>query len=649
MSEATDSSIRWHSLPDWFRRLATQERGSVLLETAKFDAENFRTLLFRNPIDELAAKTVEDVLNILDQIDHHVEEGRYVAGFVSYECGEVFQNFSTFSETTRSPTPLIRMGVFNTPLTFDHRYGTIDGTIPSRSFEAGNDDSSEAQVEDVSLHISEQEYAEKISEIHEYLAAGHSYQVNFTDRVTGMFAGSRMALYRGLLQCQPVSYAAFMNYGEYQILSFSPELFYRTKNGRVTVRPMKGTWPRGVRLEDDEQAAQSLRNDEKNRAEHVMIVDLLRNDVGKVSELGSVKVDTFMQVESYRTLHQLTSTISGTLATNRRPTQILQSLFPSGSITGAPKRRTMEIIRELEQSPRGVYTGAIGWMGPHDQSCFNVAIRTLLLEGKRFTMGVGGGIVVDSDAIAEYQECQLKASFVKRLGTSFQLFETMLADGRVIELLESHLKRLRKSAAYFQIPLDESQLREELFRVLFANTHTKTRVRLSLDEHGQFQISASPLDVTKWSGRIFLASHRTDPSNVFLHHKTTNRLQYNLALEEARRNGFDEVLFVNELGMVTEGAISNIFLSLGGFIVTPDESSGLLPGVFRRSILDRSAAIENRPISLQELLRAEHIWYCNALRGCRTVQTIMDQQDRVLWVQSAAKLPDHWTDLELGK
>jgi len=640
MSEAPDSSRPWHPLPDWFRDLAAQERGSVLLETAKFDAGNSRTLLFRNPVVELIAHSAGDVASVLDQIDRHVKEGRYVAGFVSYECGEIFQNLKTLSGRTSDSVPLIQMGVFHAPLVFDHRPGRIQGDVPNPLAKAGKDDVKTAHVEDAVFQITEPEYGDKFRRVQDYLAAGHSYQVNFTDRVTGTFSGSPMALYRGLLDGQPVPYAAFIDCGAYQILSLSPELFYRTENGSITVRPMKGTWRRGASLEDDEQAVQKLQNDDKNRAEHVMIVDLLRNDIGKICQMGTVHVRQLMRVESYRTLHQMTSTITGTLAGDKSPSQVFSSLFPSGSITGAPKHRTMQIIQELEQQARDVYTGAIGWFGPDGNACFNVAIRTLLTRKQQFTLGVGGGITAYSDAAGEYAECKLKASFLRRKEHDFRLIETMRAEGTTVFLLDAHLQRLQKSAAYFQIPFDERRLRNEIAEHLKANAQGQMRVRLTLDSWGGSVLSVAPLDVVPWWGQILLSSLRTEASDIFLHHKTTNRMRYDIALEDARKNGFDEVLFMTRQGLVTEGAISNIFLRIDGAIVTPDEKSGLLPGIFRQSALARLPGSQSRPVSLEDLCTAERIWFCNALRGCRAVRKIVDEERRTLWTAPADATED---------
>lgn len=416
--------------------------GSVLLETAKFDAQNYRSLLFTGPVRQFVGWTPKDARAVFAEVDHHLQQGSFVAGFVSYECGEALQGIPPRPQEAKAAVPLIAMGVFTAPTIFDHRTGQVQGGAPTISEHSRQ----AAAVVQAGLQITAAAYEQQIHRIQDYLAAGHSYQVNFTDSVQGMFTGSHLDLYETLLARQPVSYAAFVNLVGQQVLSFSPELFYRVQDGSIRVRPMKGTWPRGRNTAEDEYAARSLKIDEKNRAEHITIVDLLRNDLGKVCELGSVQVNALMRVERYRSLHQMTSDISGRLLPHLKPAEVFQNIFPSGSITGAPKRRTMEIIQETERAARGVYTGAIGYFAPQNEACFNVAIRTLLVQGTTFTLGVGGGVTLDSTPSGEYAECKLKAAFLTQSGPEFHLFETMRAVSGSAPRLESHLQRMRDSA-----------------------------------------------------------------------------------------------------------------------------------------------------------------------------------------------------------
>jgi para-aminobenzoate synthetase/4-amino-4-deoxychorismate lyase len=386
-----------------------------------------------------------------------------------------------------------------------------------------------------------------------------------------------------------------------------------------------------VNLADDLRAAEMLRNDPKNCAEHVTIVDLLRNDLGRVCKLGSIRVEQLMQVERYNTLHQMTSSISGTLDVHKAPSEVFKALFPSGSITGAPKRRTMEIIRELERNARGVYTGAIGWFGPDGDACFNVAIRTLFTKMDRFTLGVGGGITADSDSAEEYKECQLKASFLQKAELEFHLIETMRASTGSIPLLDGHLQRISSSAQYFQIPFDEHAIRAEIEKNLADHIDPELRVRLTLEQDGQWKLAVSAFTEVPWSGRVLLSTDKTTSYDVFLHHKTSNRQIYEAALKDAVKDGFDEVLFTNQDGFVTEGAITNIFLLLDGTLITPDVSCGVLPGVQRNHILSTVPNSQSCKVSLADLLAADRIWVCNALRGIRPVTSISDQHGKILW------------------
>ncbi len=618
----------WQPLPHSFRAAAASLCGAVLLETAKFDAENFRSFLFLELEAELTAWTEQEIGAVFEAIDEHLKRGRYVAGFVSYECGAVLNGINPLRLKATEELPYIRMGVFQSPIIFNHRTGIVTGSRPA---DVAMEQAQPAEVYRAELQIEEKDYEQRICTIQEYLAAGHSYQVNFTNRISGAFTGTPLGLYQQVLSQQPVSFAALLSDAGRQILSFSPELFYRTQGGRISVRPMKGTWPRGRNVAEDQEARHTLRSDEKNRAEHITIVDLLRNDLGRVSELGSVVVDTLMRVERYRTLHQMTSDISGTLQSGQSASEIFRALFPSGSITGAPKRRTMQIIEKTERTARGVYTGSIGYFSPRGEACFNVAIRTLLVEKNSFVLGVGGGITADSTARAEFEECRLKASFLTARWPEFYLLETMRGEDDAIPRLDLHLGRMRDSALSFEIAFDEAAIRRDLDRCLPRGNIREARVRLSLEQNGRWSIEVSPLEVARWSGKVLLWPEPVCASNIFLQHKTSNRSLYRSALLEAQQRGFDEVLFQNEEGSVTEGAISNVFASVRGRIITPDTSCGLLPGIERGKILESHSDVKACIVDLSDLVDAEEIWLCNALRKNRSVTQIADTQGNTLW------------------
>jgi para-aminobenzoate synthetase/4-amino-4-deoxychorismate lyase len=412
-----------------------------------------------------------------------------------------------------------------------------------------------------------------------------------------------------------VAYSALLNVAGYHILSLSPELFFRIEGDRIVTRPMKGTMPRGLDVAEDEKAARRLQRDEKNRSEHVMIVDLLRNDLGRICTMGSVRVEDIFSIEKYETLLQMTSTVTGTLRRGLSYYEIFRAMFPSGSITGAPKIRTMQIIHELEQLPRGIYTGAIGHISPDGSSTFNVAIRTLVLKDGEARMGVGGGIVADSVPSDEYRECLLKTEFLVRPTRNFQLIETILWDGD-FSLLAMHLDRLESSAKYFSFPCDRGAISAQLIEAsnLF-RSEQRYRVRLLLNATGNATVSATEYTLDAPTGLIRLSTHRTSSKDVFLRHKTTQRNLYESQYAEARANGFEDTIFLNERDEITEGAISNIFIRQSGSLLTPPLSSGVLPGVFRRHLLETTAGADEHVLKLADLQSADAVFLCNSVRG----------------------------------
>lgn len=620
----------WHSLPSIFRVLAASSPNAVLLETAKPDGGAQRSFLFLEPYDQLIAWTAEDLDDVLRKIDQYLSSKAFVAGFFHYECGERFVGIKAEpSPSAPASEPIAWLGVFNAPVEFNHSTGSIRGTLPSLQRESlPQEDRPSIRVGDIGIHP--KEYLARFERIQQYLHAGDTYQVNFTDRIHGTTASTPLAVYEYLLKQQPVPYAALVNRASGALLSFSPELFFRTSHRRITVRPMKGTWGRGRNLVEDREAAHRLVRDEKNRSEHVMIVDLLRNDLGRICEFGSIHVERLFHAERYKTLFQMTSTISGTLLQDLPPSAIFKSLFPSGSITGAPKRRTMEIIRELERHPRGIYTGSIGYFGPDGESCFNVAIRTMEFSGPGFRFGVGGGITAGSDVKEEYEECRLKAAFLTRQVQPFSLIETMRAQCG-IPLLDLHMRRLAESAEYFDIQCDTRRLRHELTDAARECGSIESRIRVELDHSGVWKITASPLNHPRWDGRLLLADERISSRDVFRHHKTTNREMYDRHFDLARNSGFDEVLFLNEHEALAECAISNVFLHIDGRWATPALTCGVLSGVFRTKLLKALGPVKECELHLEDVRRANTIITCNALRGVRSVQQIETPAGEVIW------------------
>ena len=611
---------RWTRLPDHLYTIVAESPGAVLLETARFDASNQCSYLFLNPVRAISVNQLSEVPQLFAEIEQATADGFYVAGYMSYECGYHFQGLSAIAPK-HGGLPLAWFGIYSKPIVFDHLHGTfnepellpVDAQKPSTV--------TNAVAGDIALEIDTDEYCAKILEIKERIASGDTYQVNFTDKVSFRPAASPATVFGKLANQQPVAYSAFINVAEHHVLSLSPELFFRMDSGKIVTRPMKGTMPRGLDLTEDQQAAARLKSDEKNRSEHVMIVDLLRNDLGRICTTGSVQVEDIFSVEKYETLLQMTSTVSGKLHGGIGYYDIFRSLFPSGSVTGAPKIHTMEIIRELERGPRGVYTGAIGFIAPGGNAVFNVAIRTLVLTARQAQMGVGGGIVADSIPEEEHRECLLKAAFLTKTRPEFQLIETMLWEKEFL-LLSMHLDRLELSAAYFNFQFDrqavESQL-NELAATFIANKSYK--VRLLLNAEGNTTVESAELNKEQSSLSILLSQERVSSADVFFRHKTTRREIYDHAFAEARAAGFDEVIFQNERGEVTEGAISNVFIQKAGKLLTPPLSCGVLSGVFRRYLLETNPAAEERILTVEDLKIADAVFLCNSVRGLREVKS----------------------------
>ena len=603
-------------LPPYFRALASARANSILLETSRFDSRDNRSYLFLEPKHTIEARVLDDIPNVFRQIDAALQEGCHVAGFLAYEAGYHFVEIET--EHLPWSEPLAWFGVYAQPCIFDHETGTVSGAaLPpvAPAIEQWQPPTA------IALTLPESEYSAKIRQIQEFIAQGETYQVNFTDQVC-FAAASPASLYATLADQNPVSYAAYLNLPDLKILSFSPELFFEIRNGMIVARPMKGTIRRGLDEAEDVAQAAHLRNDEKNRAEHVMIVDLLRNDLGRVCQPGSVQVADPYTIERYRTLHQMTSVVRGKLSPQAAHYEVFRSLFPCGSITGAPKIRTMQIIRDIEHGPRGVYSGAIGRFAPDGSSIFNVAIRTLAVKQGVARLGVGGGIVADSEPRDEYQECLLKASFLNRRRPDFELLETLLWQ-QDYRLLEYHLDRLGASARYFEFWFERASIREQLRQLATGFEAQKSyRVRLALEVSGQATLQSREFVAQTTTGATRVVAGQTRSDDVFRRHKTTVRQVYDRFYTQALAEGLDDILFTNERGELTEGTISNLFLEKAGVWLTPPITCGVLPGIFRRHLLETLTNAQERVLRIEDLEAADAIYLCNSLRGLRQVHLI---------------------------
>ncbi|MFP5208396.1 MAG: aminodeoxychorismate synthase component I [Acidobacteriota bacterium] len=624
---------RWYLVPADIYTLVEQTPATVLLESAKGGADAERepyTRLFLAPRRICAAHELAELPGLFEEIERAVGEGLTVAGFFRYECGQCFEPAAGLRPGLAGQ-PLAWFGIYDRVFLFDHRTGQFTGGEPPGldALRRGAD-AAAGQAIEAEFALTEEEYAARIVTIQEWIRAGDVYQLNFTAPIRVHTTADTAILYARLRARQPADFGAFLHWAAGgHILSFSPELFFRVDEAgerrRIITRPMKGTARRGRTTLEDRQQAEWLRNDPKNRAENVMIVDLLRNDLGRLAEFGSVRVEDLFAVERHPTLWQMTSTVTADLRGGIRFQDIFRALFPCGSVTGAPKVRAMQLLAQIEDEPRGVYTGAIGYFSPQ-QTVFNVAIRTLELEGSRGRMGVGSGIVIDSDPAAEFRECQLKAEFLTCssgwLPERFSLVETLLWKDEY-PLIELHLDRLEDSAQYFGFPCERSEVKEVLEKHARAFAgHGSRKVRLLLDSDGGLHITCEVLAETRGrteSGWVRISRRRTDPWNPMLFHKTTHRPLYSDAFRAATLAGFDDVLFLNRNEEVTEGAISNIFVEKEGRLYTPPVECGLLAGVYRRHVLETYPNAGERVLHIDDLRQADAVYLSNAVRGLRRV------------------------------
>ena len=613
-----------HPLPPQVLQYVQDSPGTVLLHSSR-SGESCLSRVFTDPIQTIEVRELGELAGLFATIQKSVEQGQFAAGYFSYECGEYFEPAVALRRRGGAPDLLAWFGIYNEAHAFDHRTGRFDADFLATQFAEPRP--GDAGFSAVDYGVDEERYTEAIEKIHEWIRAGDVYQLNFTFPVHLSCGESAAALYARLAAAQPVDYGAFLHTrAGHHILSFSPELFFRIdKQRRITTRPMKGTAPRGRTTSEDRAVSQWLAEDEKNRAENVMIVDLIRNDLGRICTFGSVRVDSLFDVARYPSLWQMTSSVSGTLRPEIGCEQIFRALFPCGSVTGAPKVRAMQLLAEIEQEPRGVYTGAIGCFS-RGETVFNVAIRTLEVEGGTARGGVGSGIVIDSEPGAEYGECRLKSEFLSNSADPFSLIETMLWNGG-FSLLDLHLERLADSAEYMGFRCDRGAIRDRLLKEVsrFAGDERR-KVRLLLHGDGSIDVQAEVL-VAEAEGplRVCIADHRTDPADRFLFHKTTRREVYIRAYHAAQVAGFADALFLNTRDEITEGAVHNILIEKDERWYTPPVDCGVLPGVYRRHLLATRPDIEEKVLSLDGLKAADGVYICNAVRGLRRVMVDCDR------------------------
>ncbi|MDB4949162.1 MAG: para-aminobenzoate synthase, subunit [Gemmatimonadetes bacterium] len=628
-----------------------------MTELARFDAlgphGEGRSFLFRGVRGVVEARRMDEVVPALREVERAVAGGLHAAGFVVYEAAPAFDRALAVRPADER-LPLLRFALFAE---------RAEGAPPSADEAAADAFSLGAWT----ASTSEEQYVADVERIREWIAAGDTYQVNHTFRLRAPFSGSDAALYARMVLAQRAAYCAHLRFGATSILSVSPELFFRRRADDLTLRPMKGTRRRGRWPGEDDALAAELPASAKDRAENVMIVDLLRNDAGRVARFGSVHVPRLLDVERYETVHQMTSTIRAELRRGTTLAEVFGALFPCGSITGAPKVRTSQIIAALEGSPRGVYTGAVGFASP-GEAVFNVAIRTLVidLDGGTAELGVGSGITYDSDAAEEFRECLSKAEFARRTPHDFRLLETILRepDGTFF-LLDGHLDRLRESARYFGFRFDAVLAGRRLDDAVRA-ADGPLRVRLTLARDGELRVDAQPLSPLPATGRrgggldavastaserasdrtesfgsvdamelprpvdgtgpdepppvrVAFSTDAVDSRDALLYHKTTRREPYER--RAAARPDCGDVLLVNERGEVTESTIANIVTRIDGELWTPPMECGLLPGVFRAALL-RRGDVRERVLTVDDVRGAAAVYLVSSVRKWRRATVI---------------------------
>ncbi|MBU1455127.1 MAG: aminodeoxychorismate synthase component I [Proteobacteria bacterium] len=607
----------------------------VFLDTVRSDEENDRSLLFVHPQQRLECFSGDDPGTFFAKMQTVLDQGQYLAGWMSYEFGYLLEPdlFSLLSQNDTGLRPLASFGVFSEPLTFDHQTGSNQLPV----FSSSGSNLPDFQIEGLLPGQSRSSYLEAVCRIKEYIAAGDTYQVNYTLKLLFDFSGSAETLYHTLRRNQSVAYSALLRLGTEQILSLSPELFFRAESDSIVVRPMKGTMKRGRYMEEDKMLGRTLQTDIKNRSENVMIVDLLRNDLGRLMrKLGDKKVVTksLFDVERYESLLQMTSTIFAETGENVLASvslfDLFRALFPCGSVTGAPKIRTMEIIRELEKGTRGVYTGAIGYLSPAGKAVFNVPIRTIRLAHGKGEMGIGSGIVHDSDPEQEWEECLLKGHFLTQPLPEFYLIETMLWEaGQGYWLLAEHLERLEESAVFFCFSYDRREILACLKKLSEEFIDRCVRLRLTLFKDGTVQTTYQPCEppchrslpeswqeVHNGLPCISLSGKKVNSSSLWYFHKTSRRDLFQEEFAKAQRLGLFDVCFLNENAELTEGCISNLILSLDGKFVTPPVSSGLLAGTMRKNLLkQKQTRLREKVLTREDLCRADGLFCCNSVRG----------------------------------
>jgi len=594
-------------------------RSLLAVIDARFDdltpgATSFRLV---GPVGTLEAKRPNEVEGVIRAAEAATARGLWAGGFVSYEAAP------GLDPALRVRPALEKDGFDDLPLAWFAIFERAEETI----LPVPRDDSPQEASDAWRPSIDQQRYDRSIAEIHERIRAGDTYQVNYTFRLRSTLSGDARGLYRDLAYAQRGAFAAFRDLGRFRVLSASPELFFELSGNTIRTRPMKGTAPRGRWPAEDERIARALVASSKDRAENAMILDLLRNDLGRIAKSGSVHWMDVFEAERYETVWQLTSTVSAEITPDVDVAEVFRALFPSGSVTGAPKVRAMEVIADLEDSPRRVYCGAVGYLAPpgagRPHARFNVAIRTATVDVETglAEYGVGGGITWDSRPRREYDETVAKARVLTSRRPRFDLLETLLHEpGRGFRRLDGHLARLRASAAYFGFVFDEGAVSAALTKEASGLQEHPARVRVLLSRSGTVSTGSTTVPAMPELLRLAVdLDHPVDPSDVMLFHKTSLRSRYDET--RARHPDADDVILVNLRGEVTETTVANLAFRLDGRWWTPPLDSGLLPGVERTARLEEGT-LDERVLRAEDLHGVEELAVVSSVRGFRRAELV---------------------------
>ncbi|WP_309684401.1 aminodeoxychorismate synthase component I [Polaromonas sp.] len=549
---------------------------------------------FGAPSEVLVAHTVAQVRPVLQAVDAMARQGRWCVGYLCYEAAPAFD------------PALAVNGSSDGPLAW---FGVHDAVQPWPSMDIGV----AAPGAEWQSDLPRTTFEQRMADIHEAIAAGQLYQVNYTAPLHAEFRGDARAWFMALRRAQPHGYAAFIDSGAEQVLSVSPELFFDWRDDHILARPMKGTAPRGVTAADDEALAARLVASPKERAENVMIVDLIRNDLSRIARPFSVRVPRLFHLEALPTVWQMTSDVEALTRAGTTLADVFTALFPCGSITGAPKVQAMRMIRDLEPQARGVYCGAVGVVRPGGHATFNVAIRTVTLRGTTASCGIGSGITADAHADGEWQEWRHKRAFLERASQPFELLETLALEEGALRDAPAHVARMADAAAHFAYPWDTARVADRLRQLVDAHPQGRWRVRLRLDAGGQVQAEAYALDITPTPVRLRLAATALEEADSeFVRFKTTRRAHYD-AFTPSEPGVFDTLLW-NRHGELTECTRGNVALLLDGRWVTPPLHCGLLGGVGRARCL-REGRLAEAVVRVDELERVQALAFVNSLRG----------------------------------